>query len=124
MAWIQKYKFRFELWPQPEDFDDNWSVSQRHTHGWLLDEAKEHGVPVSGRLYGGLPHVKQFTDLRDVQQPFPGGRLVLGHSRLPRLPETFVVFKTEPPLYGASGAGRGEHVRGPSRDRKLDDALW
>lgn len=87
MAWISKYNFRFELWPQPEDFDDNWSVSQRHTHAWLLDEAKEHNVPVSGRLYGGLPHVKQFTDLRDEQQPFMEGGWywpILGYRDYPK----------------------------------------
>jgi hypothetical protein len=87
MDWIQKYGFRFELWPQPEDFDDNWSVSQRHTHGWLLDEADLRGVPVSGRLYGGLPHVKQFTDLRDVEQPFMEGGWywpILGYRDYPR----------------------------------------
>jgi hypothetical protein len=87
MAWIQKYKFRFELWPQPADFDDNWSVSERHTHGWLLHEAEQRGVPVSARLYGGLPHVKQFTDLRDVEAPFMEGGWywsILGYRDYPR----------------------------------------
>jgi hypothetical protein len=87
MDWIQKYKFRFELWPQPADFDDNWSVSERHTHGWLLNEAEKRGVPVSGRLYGNLPHVKQFTDMRDVEQPFMEGGwywAILGYRDYPR----------------------------------------
>ena len=87
MDWIQKYKFRFELWPNPADFDDNWSVSERHTHGWLLNEAEKRGVPVSGRLYGALPHVKQFTDLRDVEQPFMEGGwywAILGYRDYPR----------------------------------------
>jgi hypothetical protein len=88
MDWIQKYKFRFELWPNPADFDDNWSVSERHTHAWLLDEAKKRGIPVSGRLYGALPHVKQFTDLRDVEQPFMEGGwywAILGYRDYPRM---------------------------------------
>ena len=87
MDWIQKYKFRFELWPAPADFDDNWSVSERHTHGWLLNEAEKRGIPVSGRLYGALPHVKQFTDLRDVEQPFMEGGwywAILGYRDYPR----------------------------------------
>jgi hypothetical protein len=88
MDWIQKYGFRFELWPQPGDFDDNWSVSERHTHGWLLNEAEKRNLPVSGRLYGGLPHVKQFTDLRDVQAPFMEGGWywsILGYRDYPRM---------------------------------------
>ena len=87
MDWIQKYNFRFELWPNPGDFDDNWSVSERHTHGWLLHEAEQRGVPVSGRLYGALPHVKQFTDMRDVEQPFMEGGwywAILGYRDYPR----------------------------------------
>jgi hypothetical protein len=87
MDWIQKYKFRFELWPNPADFDDNWSVSERHTHGWLLNEAEKRGVPVSGRLYGALPHVKEFTDMRDVEQPFMEGGWywsILGYRDYPR----------------------------------------
>lgn len=87
MDWIQKYHLRFELWPNPGNFDDNWSVSERHTHGWLLNEAEKRDVPVSARLYGNLPHVKQFTDLRDVEQPFMEGGWywsILGYRDYPR----------------------------------------
>jgi hypothetical protein len=87
MDWIQKYHLRFELWPNPGDFDDNWSVSERHTHGWLLNEAEKRDVPVSARLYGALPHVKQFTDLRDVEAPFMEGGwywAILGYRDYPR----------------------------------------
>ena len=87
MNFVAKYNFRFELWPQPGDFDDNYSVSERHTHGWLLAEAEKLGVPVSARLYGDLPHVKEFTDLRDVEAPFMEGGwywAILGYRDFPR----------------------------------------
>ena len=87
MKFLAKYNFRFELWPQPGDFDDNYSVPERHSHGWLLSEAGQLGVPVSARLYGNLPPVKEFTDLRDVEQPFMAGGWywsVLGYRDWPR----------------------------------------
>ena len=87
MDFLAKNKFRFELWPAPADFDDNYSVSESHTHGWLLAEAEKLGVPVSARLYGNLPHVKEFTDLRDVEAPFMEGGwywAILGYRDFPR----------------------------------------
>jgi hypothetical protein len=87
MDFLAKYKFRFELWPEPGNFDDNYSVSQSHTHGWLLSEAEKLNVPVSARLYGALPHVKEFTDLRDQQAPFMEGGWywsILGYRDFPR----------------------------------------
>lgn len=62
MDWIDKNKFRFELWPNPTGFDDSYSVPETHDQGWLIAESEKRGVPISGRLYGGLPHVKEYTD--------------------------------------------------------------
>jgi len=87
MDFLAKYKFRFELWPAPADFDDNYSVLRKPHPRLAADEAEKLGVPVSARLYGNLPHVKEFTDLRDVEAPFMEGGwywAILGYRDFPR----------------------------------------
>jgi hypothetical protein len=73
MAWLAKYNFRFELWPQPTEFDDSYSIPIQRNFGWLLTEAQKLNVPVSARLYGRMPHAKEFTDTFDLPRPFVEG---------------------------------------------------
>ena len=84
MNFVSKYNFRFELTPNPALFDDNFSVPERHEMAWKLEEARKFNVPVSARLYGNLPHVKQFTDAFDRPAPFMEGGWywsTLGHRQ-------------------------------------------
>jgi hypothetical protein len=87
MDFLGKNDFRFEIWPQPVNFDDAYGTPERKGMDWLLTEAQKHNVPVSARLYGNLPHTKEFSDVRDVMQPFMEGGWywsILGYRSYPR----------------------------------------
>jgi hypothetical protein len=73
MAWMGKHDFRFELWPQPTEFDDSFSIPIQRDFGWLTTEADKMNVPMSARLYGRMPHAKEFTDTFDLPRPFVEG---------------------------------------------------
>ena len=73
MDFLGKYNFRFELWPNPTEFDDSFSIPTQRAFGWLLTEAGKRNVPVSARLYGRLPHAKEFTDAFELPATFIEG---------------------------------------------------
>jgi hypothetical protein len=73
MEFLGKHNFRFELWPQPTEFDDSYSIPMDRAFGWMITEAKKHDVPVSARLYGRLPHAKEFTDAFELPRTFLEG---------------------------------------------------
>jgi len=73
LDWCAKYNFRFELWPKQTEFDDSYSVPETHDMDWIIAEAEKRGVPLSARLYGGLPHVKEYTDAFEQPLPFIEG---------------------------------------------------
>ena len=73
MDWLSKYNFRFELWPQPTEFDDSYSIPMDRAFGWLMTEADKRNVPMSARLYGRLPHAKELTDGFEVPRTFLEG---------------------------------------------------
>jgi hypothetical protein len=73
MEFLAKHNFRFELWPQPTEFDDSYSIPLDRAFGWLTTEAQKHDVPVSARLYGRLPHAKELTDAFEVPRTFLEG---------------------------------------------------
>ncbi|MDR1145741.1 MAG: beta-galactosidase trimerization domain-containing protein [Verrucomicrobiales bacterium] len=76
MEFVKKYNFRFELWPKPTLFDDNYSVGEWPEIRWLVVEAGKRDVPLAARLYGELPVVKEFSDLAEQPAPFlQGGRM-------------------------------------------------
>lgn len=62
MDFLQKYDFRFELWPKPANFDDNYSVGEWSELWWQLEEAKKRGITLGSRLYGDLPMTKETAD--------------------------------------------------------------
>jgi len=73
MDFLAKYNFRFELWPNPTDFDDSYSIPSRSGFGWLVTEAGKLNVPISARLQGRLPHAKEFTDAFELPSSFIEG---------------------------------------------------
>jgi len=73
MGFLAKHNFRFELWPNPTEFDDSYSIPSQRAFGWLLTEAGKRNVPVSARLGGRLPHAKEFTDAFELPATFIEG---------------------------------------------------
>jgi hypothetical protein len=73
MEFLSKYNFRFELSPEPTQYDDSFSIPRQRDFGWLLTEADKLHVPMSARLYGRLPHAKEFTDAFELPRPFVEG---------------------------------------------------
>ena len=73
MDFLAKHEFRFELWPQPTEFDDSYSIPMDRAFGWLITEAEKKHVPMSARLYGRLPHAKEFTDAFELPRTFLEG---------------------------------------------------
>ncbi|HEY3331066.1 MAG TPA: beta-galactosidase trimerization domain-containing protein [Capsulimonadaceae bacterium] len=73
MEWCAKNNFRFELWPKPMNFDDSYGLPETHDMGWLIAEAEKRNVPISSRLYGDTPHVKEYTDAFEQPMSFMEG---------------------------------------------------
>ena len=44
MDFLAKHNFRFELWPQPTEFDDSYSIPMDRAFGWLTTEAEKRGL--------------------------------------------------------------------------------
>lgn len=73
MDFLQKYDFRFELWPQPGLFDTNYSVGEWPELWWQVEEAKKRNIALGCRLYGEFPMVKELGDAFERPAPFLQG---------------------------------------------------
>ena len=78
LAFCAKHNFRIELWPQPANHSDSFSVTAWESMGWRTMEARKLGVPISARLYGGgglniLPIRKELSELHQLPLPWHDG---------------------------------------------------
>lgn len=73
MDFLQKYDYRFELWPQPGLFDTNYSVGEWPELWWQVEEAQKRNIALGCRLYGELPLVKELGDAFERPAPFLQG---------------------------------------------------
>jgi len=122
MDFLAKYKFRFELWPAPADFDDNTASPKAHTHGWLLTEAEKLACPSAPASMATCPTSRSSPTSATWKRP-SWKAAGIGPSWLSRFSPAVMVQRPRPPLHGAAGKGRNQDVRRPSRNRELDDAL-
>ena len=74
-----KNGFRFELWPNPANMEDSYSIPDWPGMRWKIEEADKRGIATSARSYIGggdniLPVRKELTQLQQQPPPtFDGG---------------------------------------------------
>jgi hypothetical protein len=74
-----KNGFRFELWPNPANMEDSYSIPDWPGMNWKVVEAGKRGIATSARSYIGggdniLPVRKELTELQQQSPPtFDGG---------------------------------------------------
>ena len=73
MEFLKKYDYRFELWPMPAQFSDNYSIGEWPELFWQLEEAKKRNITLGSRLYGDVPMAKEFGDVFDRPASFLQG---------------------------------------------------
>ena len=78
LAFCAKNNFRIEMWPQPANHADSFSVTAWEAMGWRTKEAERLGIPISARLYGGggmniLPVRKELSELHQLPLPWLDG---------------------------------------------------
>ncbi|MGD0094373.1 MAG: hypothetical protein ABSE73_31075, partial [Planctomycetota bacterium] len=72
LAFCAQNNFRIEMWPQPANHADSFSVTAWEAMGWRTKEAERLGIPLSARLYGGggmniLPIRKELAELHQLR---------------------------------------------------------
>jgi hypothetical protein len=74
-----KNGFRFELWPNPANMEDSYSIPDWPGMRWKIEEAAQRGIATSARSYIGggdniLPVRKELTQIEQFPPPtFDGG---------------------------------------------------
>jgi hypothetical protein len=69
-----KNSFRFELWPNPVNLDESYSIADWPGMRWKVEEAEKRGIPTSVRSYIGggdniLPVRKELTEIEQLPPP-------------------------------------------------------
>ncbi|HEY3319307.1 MAG TPA: hypothetical protein VGP72_02380 [Planctomycetota bacterium] len=78
LAFCAKHNFRIEMWPQPANHSDSFSVTAWEAMRWRTTECERLGIPISARLYGGgglniLPIRKELSELHQLPLPWLDG---------------------------------------------------
>ncbi len=73
LDFLKEYDFRFEIWPQPAKFDDNYGIGEWPELWWEVEEAQKGNIYLGSRLYGDIPYVKEYADLFEQPAPFLQG---------------------------------------------------
>jgi hypothetical protein len=64
-----KHDFRFEIWVEPGQIDNSYSINEWTAIDWELAEADKRHIPLSVRFYGNMPHAREYG--RAFEQPAP-----------------------------------------------------